>query len=156
MMRVKMTAAAKPVPTPDELTLRADASEMGRASKWVEGLCRQHGVPAEHVGRLLLCLDDAFANVLAHGGPSALSHPVRLLFEMRDEPDSRTASVTLSDSGTAFDPVAAPEKALPTTLDEAVPNGRGLHMIRACSPVLRYRREDGRNHLTFGTFWAQK
>ena len=103
-----------------------------------------------------MCLDDALANVLAHGGPTALSNPIRLLFEMHVDPGSRTASVTLSDAGTAFDPVSAPDPALPKTLDEAVPNGRGLQMIRASSSVLRYRREDGRNHLTFGTRWEQK
>ncbi len=141
---------------PDELIVRADASEAPRASEWLEALCSEHGVPREHVDRLLLCLDDAFANVLAHGGPTALSHPVRLLFEMNGDPESRTASVTLSDSGTAFDPLSAPDKALPKTLDEAVPNGRGLQMIRAASSVLRYRRKDGRNHLTFGTRWEQE
>ena len=110
----------------------------------------------EHAGRLLLCLDDALANVLAHGGPTALSHPIRLQFEMRVDAESRTASVTLSDAGIAFDPVSAPDKALPATLEDAVPHGRGLQMIRACSSVLRYRREGGRNHLTFGTSWEQK
>jgi len=113
-------------------------------------------VPREHVDRLLLCLDEALANVLAHGGPTALSSPIRLQFEMQADPQSRTASVTLSDSGTAFDPLSAPEKPMPKTLDEALPNGRGLQMIRAFAPVLRYRRADGRNHLTFGTRWDRK
>jgi anti-sigma regulatory factor (Ser/Thr protein kinase) len=108
------------------------------------------------VDRLLLCLDDALANTLAHGGPTALSNPIQLRFEMHDEPDSRTASVTLSDAGIAFDSVSAPEKPLPTSLDDALPHGRGLQMIRASASVLRYRREDGRNHLTFGTRWEQK
>ena len=129
---------------------------MQRASEWLEATCRQHGVPREQVDRLLLCLDDALANVLEHGGPTALSRPIGLLFEMRDDPESWTASVTLSDAGPAFDPVSAPDNALPKTLDDAQPNGRGLQMIRASSSLLRYRREDGLNHLTFGTSWAQK
>lgn len=137
----------------DELILRPDASQAPRASAWLEALCSEHRVPGENIARLLLCLDDALANVLAHGGPTALSHPIGLLFETHVDADSRVATVTLSDSGIAFDPVSAPEKALPKTLDEAVPNGRGLQMIRACSSVLFYRHEDGRNHLTFGTRW---
>jgi serine/threonine-protein kinase RsbW len=140
----------------DELNLRADASEAPRASEWLEARCGEHGVPTEHVARLLLCLDDALANVLAHGGPTALSHPIGLLFETGDDAESRTASVTISDAGIAFDPVSAPDKALPRTLEDAVPHGRGLQMIRACSSILRYRREDGRNHLTFGTSWERK
>jgi anti-sigma regulatory factor (Ser/Thr protein kinase) len=141
---------------PDELTLRADASAGPHASEWLEALCGENGVPREHVDRLLLCLDDALANVLAHGGPTALSNPIQLRFEMHDDPESRTASVTLSDAGIPFDPVSAPEKALPKTLDDALPHGRGLQMIRASASVLRYRREEGRNHLTFGTRWQRK
>jgi anti-sigma regulatory factor (Ser/Thr protein kinase) len=138
---------------PAEITLRADPSEMPRASEWLEALCQRHAIPGEHVGRLLLCLDDALANVLDHGGPAALSHPIQLQFEMHVEPPARTASVTLSDAGQAFDPVTAADKALPTSLDEASSRGRGLQMIRACSSVFRYRREGGRNHMTFGTSW---
>jgi anti-sigma regulatory factor (Ser/Thr protein kinase) len=138
---------------PDELTLRADASEMPRASEWLEALCQRHAIPGEHVGRLLLCLDDALANVIDHGGPAAHSHPIQLQFELSVEPPSRTASVTLSDAGQEFDPVSAADKALPTSLDEASSRGRGLQMIRACSTVFRYRREAGRNHMTFGTSW---
>lgn len=148
--------AASPAGQPGELTLRADASAVPRASEWLEALCRERGVPEEPINRLLLCLDDALANVLSHGGPSALSGPIQLLFEMRVDPGSRTASVTLSDAGSAFDPVSAPDKPLPKTLEEAVPHGRGLQLIRACTTVLRYRREEGRNHLTFGTSWEAK
>jgi len=132
---------------------------MTHASQWLEARCDEHGVPGEHVARLLLCLDDALANVLTHGGPTALSNPIKLQFEVRAEPESRTASVTLSDAGIAFDPVGAPGKALPKGLDDldtAELNGRGLQMIRAAASEFRYRREDGRNHLTFGTRWEQK
>lgn len=143
-------------PPADELSLRADVSEMGRASEWVEARCLEQGVPPEQVSRLLLCLDEAFANVLDHGGPVALSHPVRFQFETHADAESRTATVTVSDAGPAFDPVSAPDKALPKTLDEASSRGRGLQMIRAIATVLRYRRDAGHNHLTFGTSWAPK
>jgi len=129
---------------------------MPHASQWLEALCHEHGVPEEHVNRLLLCLDDALANVLAHGGPTARSNPIQLQFEMRAGPESRTASVTLSDAGIAFDPVSAPARSSGTTLDDAQLNGRGLQMIRASASEFRYRRDDGRNHLTFGTRWEQK
>lgn len=141
---------------PEELTLRAHVSEMPRASEWLEGLCRKHGVPEDHLARLLLCLDEALANVLDHGGPKALAHPIRLLFEVLGDPGARTASVTVSDAGPAFDPVSAPANALPQTLEDAAPRGRGLQMMRAAAPVLRYRRGDGHNHLTFGTRWEQR
>ena len=133
--------------------MRPHASEMGRASQWLEEMCLSHGVPRDHVARLLLCLDEALANVLDHGGPQALATPIRLAFEAAPEAASRSACVTVSDGGKAFDPFAAPDQPLPESLDDASDRGRGLQMMRACATVLRYRREGGLNHLTFGTTW---
>ena len=138
----------------DELTIDANGAEVRRASEWLSTACQRCEVPEAFAERLGLCLNEALANVITHGGPSARSAPVRLLLEVGTDEDCREASVTVSDAGRAFDPTSVPRKALPKTLDEASPGGRGLVMIRRCSDWLRYRREGGLNHLTFGARWT--
>jgi anti-sigma regulatory factor (Ser/Thr protein kinase) len=76
-------------------------------------------------------------------------------FEVAPLEGDNAARVTVSDSGKAFDPSSAPEAKTPTTLEEALPHGMGLGLIRQCSSSLHYRREAGRNQLTFGTRWSQ-
>lgn len=137
----------------DELTIGANAGEARRASEWLDETCRQRGVPQALVERLVLCLYETLANVITHGGRTALSAPIRLLLEVRLDHDYSKASVTVSDAGTAFDPLSVPERRLPKTLAEASPGGLGLMMIRRCSDWLHYCHEDGHNHLTFGTRW---
>lgn len=140
-------------PRIDELTIGADGAEVRRASEWLDTTCRQCDVPQALVGRLVICLNEVLANVISHGGRTALSAPIRLLFEVRLEQDCSKASVTVSDAGLAFDPLSVPKKETPKTLAEATPGGLGLVMIRRCADWLDYRHEDGRNHLTFGAHW---
>jgi sigma-B regulation protein RsbU (phosphoserine phosphatase) len=138
----------------DELTIDANGAEIQRASVWVSATCHRHGVPHALAERLVLCLNEALANVITHGGASARSSPIRLLLEVGPDGDSGQASVTVSDAGRMFDPTTVAKQALPKSLDDAAPGGRGLVMIRRCSDWLRYRHEGGLNHLTFGARWA--
>jgi anti-sigma regulatory factor (Ser/Thr protein kinase) len=137
----------------DELTIDANGAEVRRASEWLDATCQQRDVPQALVERLVLCLSEVLANVIAHGGRSAHAAPIRLLLEVEFDQVARKASVTVSDAGMAFDPLSVPKRILPKTLDEASLGGLGLIMIRRCSDWLDYRHEDGRNHLTFGTRW---
>ncbi len=141
----------------DELTIGASGAEVRRASEWLDATCRRRNVPRALAERLALCLHEVLANVIAHGGGTALAAPVRLLLEVRLEQDREQdcgqASVTVSDSGIAFNPLTVPKKILPNSLAETSAGGLGLLMIRRCSDWLDYRHEDGRNHLTFGARW---
>ena len=112
--------------------------------------CREKGVPSTHVDRLVLCLNEVLANVIVHGKPM---QPIALRLEVGSDSHSFEASVTVSDSCRAFDPLSVPKRARPASLDEAPTSGMGLDIIRFCSDVLRYRHEGGRNHLTFGARW---
>lgn len=137
----------------DELAIDANAAQVRHASAWLVTACRQRNVPQLLAERLELCLNEALANVIDHGGVMALSAPVKLLLEVALDQDSGTAGVTVSDAGMAFNPLSAPQKPMPATLHQASPGGLGLVTIRHCSDWLRYCHEDGRNHLTFGTRW---
>ena len=137
----------------DEISIGANAAEARRATEWLEATCQQLGVPREQAERVVLCLDEVLANVITHGGKTALSQPIKLRLEVRRDQEC-SASVTVSDAGMAFNPLTVPKRVTPKTLDEALPGGMGLALIRRCSSLLHYRHEDGHNHLTFGTRWG--
>lgn len=141
----------------DELAIGANGAEARRALEWLDATCRRRNVPQALAERLALCLHEVLANVIAHGGSTALAAPIGLRLEVGLEQDHARdrgqASVTVSDAGIAFNPLSAQKKILPKTLGEASAGGLGLVMIRRCSDWLDYRHEDGRNHLTFGARW---
>lgn len=127
---------------------------MRRASQWLETACLRHEVPHALAERLVLCLNEVLANIIAHGWNGALSVPVTLALEVALDRGRGKAGVTVSDAGKAFDPLSVAPRASPRTLEEASLGGLGLVMIRRASDWLDYRHEGGRNHLTFGTRWG--
>src|SRR5688572_13083198 len=138
---------------PDELAIVANAAEVRRAVEWLEAACRRRSVPQAPAERLALCLHEALVNVITHGGGSALAAPIGLALEVGPGPDGAVANVTVSDAGTAFNPLSLPQQLPPATLDDASPGGLGLVMIRRCADWLDYRHEGGRNRFTFGARW---
>jgi anti-sigma regulatory factor (Ser/Thr protein kinase) len=141
------------VPWTYDLASIADGAEVRRASEWLDSACRENNVPPTQSDRLVLCLTEVLANVIKHGGMR--TQPVTLQLEINPGQDLCEASVTVSDGGRAFDPLSAPKRARPASLDEAPTSGMGLEIIRGCSDLLRYRHDGGRNHLTFGMRWKQ-
>ncbi len=145
--------AVSDVDTAAALSIRADVSEVRRASEWLEKTCQERGVPEDETGRLDLCLNEALANALTHGQAGGAPQPIRLRLAVSRENEVAEATVTVSDAGIAFDPLAAVPKLRPKTLAEAEPGGLGLFMIQSITDKLSYRYDDGYNHLSFSVCW---
>jgi serine/threonine-protein kinase RsbW len=144
-------------PARAELTISADVGETRRASAWMRSSARAHRVPKEQRVRLEYCLDETLANVIRHGGPTALASPVRLQFDVRRTGSDCTAELRVADGGLAFDPASCHPEAMPrpTSLDDASPGGLGLILIRQFCDDLVYRRSEDRNHLTIIVNWNE-
>lgn len=136
-----------------ELTIRAEAGEVRRASFWLESTGRALQVPADPLARLELCLNEALANVIAHGGPQALAAPVRLL--LQHDVDAGRAVLHLVDGGVAFDPLAHESAPRAQSLADIEPGGLGLIMMRESVDEIAYRREAACNHQAFTVLWNE-
>jgi anti-sigma regulatory factor (Ser/Thr protein kinase) len=136
------------------LSIGASAGELRRASEWLELTGTTLTIPPAAILRLDVCLNEALANVMAHGGAAAVAAPVQLLLRVDTAAAGGTASLTISDAGTAFDPVAAPAVARPASLMDAEPGGLGLLMMRQSADQLSYRYHAGLNELTCTVRWT--
>jgi sigma-B regulation protein RsbU (phosphoserine phosphatase) len=137
-----------------ELIPPVSAQAFRRASAWLGAHGRQRGIPTEQVTRLDLCLNEALANVVDHGGPAANTAPIRLHFSFEQLSDTCQASLTLTDRGVEFNPLALEAKPRPLSLENASPGGLGVAMIRNFSDDLSYHYLDGRNQFTFSVRWS--
>jgi anti-sigma regulatory factor (Ser/Thr protein kinase) len=144
-------AVANPI---ENLSISSDPGEVRSASEWLEKICLERGVPAGEISRLDLCLNEALANVISHGGEAVRSSTICLHLEVKRVQNFSEAELMVADVGVAFDPIAAPPKPRPTTLAEAEPGGLGLLMMRSLSDNLSYCYSNGRNQLTFSVRWA--
>jgi anti-sigma regulatory factor (Ser/Thr protein kinase) len=136
-------------------SIRVDPGEARRASTWLGEAGSARGIPADPLWRLDLCVTEVLANVIAHGGAGASASPIRLRLDVRRSASGGAASVTVSDAGTAFDPLKAPPKARMRTLADSEPGGFGLLLLGRFADALDYSHSEGQNHLTIHVRWDQ-
>jgi anti-sigma regulatory factor (Ser/Thr protein kinase) len=135
------------------LTIAADPGDFRRASDWLGELGQAHHLPADLVYGLDVCLNEALANVLAHGGEEARRAPIQLSLELHRTAAGGAATLTLRDRGIAFDPLAHVPRAAAASIEDAVPGGQGIVMMREYSDDIRYQREADENRLSFTVRW---
>ena len=134
-------------------SIHADGVGARLASEWLACSCARWGVPADQLFRLDTCLNEAFANIIDHGGDGALAVPVELSFGTESVVGREQAVLSITDAGLPFDPLAHAIGPQAATLEEAMPGGLGLTMIRKFADDLAYSHKDGRNHLTVVIRW---
>jgi serine/threonine-protein kinase RsbW len=133
----------------EELSLIAHANEVRRASAWLEAACMARNAPQDQIDRLTLCLNEALANIITHGGENALASPINLSLTVNQDQTSRILALTISDAGIEFDPFSAPIKPAPKELAQAEIGGLGVIMMRSLTDKQIYRYDNGRNCSTF-------
>jgi anti-sigma regulatory factor (Ser/Thr protein kinase) len=138
-----------------DFSISADSSGVPRASSWLGETGSLGGIPAEPLWRLDLCVTEALANVIDHGGAGAADRPIRLRLEVHRGAGGGEASVTVSDGGAAFNPLTAAPKPRARTLSEAEPGGQGLTLLRRFADALDYSYSEAQNHLRIQVRWDQ-
>ena len=125
------------------LLLRNDLAELERLTRWLEGAI-QHDLPPDVSFAVQLCLEEAVANVIMHGGGSGDRLEIAVEVERRDG----TLVASIEDNGRQFDPTQAPARPRPTSLEDAKVGDLGIHLMRSFANGMHYERRDGRNRLT--------
>ena len=129
------------------LEVPANLSVLRQASAWLESQAVAWSIPPEILPRLDLCLNEVIANCVTHGGAEVTQGPLALQLSMASSHDQTLVTLSVADSGRAFDPTSAAPKAQALSLADATPGGLGLVMMRQSASRLAYRRTSGRNHM---------
>lgn len=126
------------------LHLSAAAAELPRLAAWLGEILTGLGAGDRDRFRVDLAATEVVTNILSYGLAGQATAEIRL----EGVAAGGKLSLTISDGGPAFDPLQAPEKVLPTRLEDAAPGGLGLVLIRNYADEVRYARVDGENRLT--------
>ncbi len=127
-----------------ELCVEPQADAIGRLIAWVQVCCRTDGVADDDAFAMMLALEEAVANVIAHGF-AAVPPPHRITVRLDISAQSCIAEVI--DNGRPFDPTAAPGPDPSLPLEQREPGGLGILLMRRMVDRLEYRRGDGGNVL---------
>jgi len=105
------------------------------ASGWLHGVAETESLPSKLVFALEVCLEELFTNVVRHGGAGqsgALSVDVGLTVDGGD------VAMYIEDNGKSFDVSQAPAKPIRRPLEEVMPGGLGMQLIRSFSREMLY------------------
>lgn len=128
------------------LSLAPGPDTVARALAWLEKVGEKEQWSPHMAFKLSLCVDEALTNILMHGFQSRddSSPPnIALVIHACD----KLLAVDIVDNGLPFDPTQRTSPELASSLDEAIPGGHGLRLMRHYLQDIQYRRDDGRNHL---------
>lgn len=126
------------------LELCGDLSGLRRLAGWIEARS-QHGLSADTWFAVQLCLEEAVANIIMHGGGAKDD---RLQIAVALERNGGTLVARIEDSGREFDPTQFSPPSVAKSLEEAKVGDLGIHLMRSFASDMHYERRDGRNRLT--------
>jgi anti-sigma regulatory factor (Ser/Thr protein kinase) len=97
-----------------------------------------------------LCLNEALANVLEHGGEAALATSIEIGVEFECSKGNQSVTLRIIDGGVPFDVPQSIAKTPAPSLTEATPGGLGVKLLRRNADTFSYRLHQGKNELTLG------
>ena len=136
-----LTAAEKSF---HSLTLKADLSEIARATTFVERYITAHSIDVVVGHRVNTVLDEVLARVIEHAFDEAEGHAIALAFEATGD----KLEVMVTDDGRQFNVLSGPAPESGSDADEAAIYETGVRVIKEFTTSAEYRREEDRNILT--------
>jgi anti-sigma regulatory factor (Ser/Thr protein kinase) len=127
-----------------DLEVEATLDSLRPISLWLRDAARDLGLPYEVAFGLDLAVHEAVENVVRHGRQEGAPHRVRLGIRS----DGKRVEVVITDDASEFDPRSMPTPVAPLRIEDVIPGGQGIHLMRQFTDEMLYRREGGRNVLT--------
>lgn len=125
--------------------------ELERVSAAIEDFGMEAAWPLDLVFKVNLALEEVVINVMNYGHEDGL-HLIDILLSSDDE----SLTIEIIDDGRPFDPLSdAPKPDVNAELGDRNVGGLGIHLVRKMMDDVRYRREEGKNHLTLVASLAQ-
>jgi serine/threonine-protein kinase RsbW len=120
------------------LRIDAELDRLADVRRFIREEALAAGAQVESIEDLVQAVDESATNVIVHGyrgGPGWL--------EVQVAAEDGQLLVTLEDGAPAFDPTTVPEPDLTVPAMDRTPGGMGVHLVRACTDSVIYRRRDG-------------
>lgn len=130
---------------PISFDLKNDLAEIARLSETVDEIGRNYGIPAEILYAVNLALDEILTNVISYG----YAEPGEQVIRVRLTIAANELVAEIEDEARPFNPLEAPAPEVNAPLQDKPLGGLGIHLARTMTDAMAYRRENGKNILTF-------
>ena len=128
------------------VTLPATLESLGAIAEYVLAAATSAGLDKRASYHLRLAVDEIVTNIIVHGYADA-DLPGTL--GLRAEIDDRTPTISIEDSGVAYDPRQTPVPDTSLPLEERPIGGLGVYLAMKSVDEFHYERVGDRNRSTF-------
>ncbi len=126
------------------IALRSERQELVRLADLVERFGADHHLSDDVVMNVNLVLDELVSNVIRYGQASDGEDAIGVSLAL----DGGLLTIDIADDGIAFNPIGAKPPDLDLPITERPVGGLGLHIVKALTETIDYRRDHDRNRLT--------
>ena len=136
------------------MVLPADVKQLIHVINFIHEELHRRGAPASAYNPLDIAAEELFVNVCHYAYPDNTEDDpgeVRIGFEYEANPPSLT--VTISDDGVPYNPLAKPDAVTPDDIAEVPIGGLGILMAKNSVDDMTYERVGDTNVLTFRKGW---
>jgi serine/threonine-protein kinase RsbW len=124
---------------PDTITLKVSESAYPRMKEYLLATTDKAHFDDHQANRLRLAVEEAVGNIIDYSGATEMT----LSADISDG----LLSITITDNGKPFNPLAAPKPDLDMPIEDMEPGGLGIMYMRKMSDDLSYQRTDHQNIL---------
>ncbi len=139
------------------LEVPATTESLTHALEAIERHLETSGCPAKARNQIAVCVEELFVNVANYAyddGTSIERRTVELQMESGPTEDGKSASTLIvTDAGRPFDPLAAADPSLASSIEDAGIGGLGIFMAKQIADDMTYERTDGLNVLKLVKYW---
>jgi len=116
---------------------------MGRLSRWLDRQEQRLALPGSVAHAVRMCLEEAVVNLIDHTLPTGEGPEIAVDLAWQ----GNVVVAVIEDRGPPFDPRKIPPPKRPASLDDAMPGGLGILLIRSFASDIDYASVAGRNRL---------
>lgn len=142
-----MTGPSPSSPEP-RLTLKSQLEDLPLVWPWVEALAARYSIPTDTQFAIQLCLEEALSNIIRHGYQGQANQCITV----ECAPSGVAELVfTVEDHALHFDPLApftAAPAPVPASIQELLPGGQGIRLMRKFASRLAWQQLPNGNRLT--------
>ena len=151
MMAIQYEGEKPDVTLQRSITLANDVKDMPQMNDFIADIAKTLQMTKSDTMQVNLALEEVVVNVMNYAYPEGTNGDVNIAAIA----DGQQLTLTITDSGTPFDPTQQSEVDITQPLDERPIGGLGIHLVRNIMDDVSYQRVDDTNRLTITKRYSQ-
>jgi len=126
-----------------DIVIPAKMDEVAKVTADIGEILQAQGFSLEAIGDVQLAVEEVIVNIIKHGYRGKEGS-----IGVCCKASSQKATIEISDSAPAFNPLSLPEPDITEGIEERGIGGLGVFLVRQVMDIVTYRHKDHKNILT--------